>query len=69
MIHVLGLNKRTQWLSHKLFLMVSFFMDTPVYSNPESNFLDRYGSSRVASLSHNKSKYQSKSTMAMNKNT
>ncbi|KAJ0669641.1 hypothetical protein HanPI659440_Chr17g0703421 [Helianthus annuus] len=46
--------------------MVSFFMDTPVYSNPESNFLDRFGSSRVKS--HNKSKYHSKST-SLNKNT
>ncbi|MFS7903793.1 hypothetical protein Hanom_Chr01g00028271 [Helianthus anomalus] len=50
-----------QWRSQKFFLMVSYFMGTPVYSNPESNFLDRFGSSQVKS--HNKSKYHSKSTM------
>ncbi|KAJ0431750.1 hypothetical protein HanIR_Chr17g0851751 [Helianthus annuus] len=30
-------NRHGQWRSQKFFLMVSFFMDTPVYSNPESN--------------------------------
>ncbi|KAJ0796001.1 hypothetical protein HanPI659440_Chr04g0157011 [Helianthus annuus] len=52
--------------SQKFFLMVSFFMDTPVYSNPELNLLDRLRSSRVKS--HNKNKYYSKSTMSLNKN-
>ncbi|MFS7975981.1 hypothetical protein Hanom_Chr10g00887081 [Helianthus anomalus] len=48
------------------FLMVSVFMDISVYCNPELNFLDRFGSSRVKS--HNKSKYHSKNTMSLNKN-
>ncbi|MFS8017982.1 hypothetical protein Hanom_Chr15g01386761 [Helianthus anomalus] len=56
-----------QWHSQNFFLMVSFFMGTPVYSNTESNFLDRFGSSHVKS--HNKRKYHSKSIMSLNKNT
>ncbi|MFS8030728.1 hypothetical protein Hanom_Chr17g01537511 [Helianthus anomalus] len=54
-----------QWRRQKFFLMMSFFMDTTAYSNPGSNFLNWFGSSRVKS--HNKNKYHSKSTMSLNK--
>ncbi|MFS7931814.1 hypothetical protein Hanom_Chr04g00360441 [Helianthus anomalus] len=51
--------------NRKFFLWCHFFMDLPVFSNPKSNFLDRFGSSRVKS--HNKIKYHS--TMSLNKNS
>ncbi|MFS7922378.1 hypothetical protein Hanom_Chr03g00248401 [Helianthus anomalus] len=56
-----------QWRSQKFFHVVSFYIDTPVYSNLKSNFLDRFGSSRVKS--HNKNKYNSKNIMSLYKNT